>query len=231
MSDGNLTLMLEKREVLGKQVRGLRTQGIVPAVIHDHGKDSVHVMAPYQDVIRAYREAGKNQPVQLQVGKQHYMAMIKDVDFEPKKHTLRHVVFNAVKANEKVEAEVPVHIRFEGDNESTPAEKAGLIVLRGLETVEVKALPSKLPEVLTFSGEGLENPGDSVTVAELEIPEGVEIVTEPEQVLATVYEPSALQAANEEAGGAAEAEAPAEAEPTENAGDESEGSPEEKAEA
>ncbi len=202
-------LNLEKREVMGKAVKQLRDNGLVPAVIHDHGKPSVHVMVEYLAVVTAYRTAGKHHPVSLKADGQHYTALIKSVDIDPKKNRIRHVVFNAIKANEKVTAEIPVHVQFAEGNDATPAERAGLVVLRQLESVEVEALPKDLPDFLSFDGEKLVAVGDHATVADLIAPSGVTIKTDPAHPLATVFEPSALQAANDAAGGDAEEAAPA----------------------
>lgn len=196
-----ISLTLQTRNVTGKAVKHLRKDNVVPAVIHDHGKPSVIVMGSYLDIVKVVQKAGKNHPVTLNAGGQHYTALIKQADFDPKKHQLRHVVFNAVKADEEVDAEVPVEIRYSEGNESTPAERAGLVVLHQLESVEVKALPRDLPEALYVDGEKLVEAGDSLTVADLNVPKGVTIATEPTHPVVTVFEPSALQAANDAAGG------------------------------
>jgi large subunit ribosomal protein L25 len=202
-------LEVKKREVVGKAVKRLRKEGLVPAVIHDHGKESVHVEGVYLDVLKAYQKAGKHHPVNLTAGDHKYTVLIKSVDIDPRKHLLRHVVFNAVKANEKVNAEIPVRIRYSEGNESTPAERAGLVVLTQLDAVEVEALARELPDFLEFDGEKLVEVGDSLTVADIIVPGTVTVKTDPAHPLATVFEPSALQAANDAAGGDAEEEAPA----------------------
>jgi large subunit ribosomal protein L25 len=202
----SVTLALDTRKVTGKAVKHLRKQGLVPAVIHDHGKASVVVQAPYQSVLKAYHAAGRHHPVEISAGGKKYTALIKSVTTDPKYNAITHVVFNAVKADEKVEAEIPVRPRYNEDNDATPAERASLIVLANLETVQVKALPKDLPDALEYDAEKLVEVGDHVTVADLIVPAGVEIETAPEHAVATVYEPSALQAANDAAGGDAEAE-------------------------
>ncbi len=199
-------LEVKKRDVTGKAVKQLRKEGLVPAVIHDHGKESLHVQGNYLEILKAYQKAGKHHPVSLKAGDNKYTVLIRDVDVDPRKHQLRHVVFNAVKANEKVDAEIPVRIRFDEGNESTPAERAGLIVLHQLEAVEVSALPRDLPDALEFDGEKLVEVGNSATVADLIVPSAVTVKTDPTHPLATVFEPSALQAANDAAGGTAEEE-------------------------
>jgi large subunit ribosomal protein L25 len=197
----SIVLNLEPRDVTGKAVRRLREQGLIPAVIHDHGKDSVVVMASYVEVLKAYKQAGKHHPINLKTGSKNYTALIKTIEFDPKKHLLRHVVFGAVKAGEKVTAEIPVHIVFDEGNDASPAERAGLVVLTQLDVVEVEALPNDLPDVLTVSGEALVEVGDQLTVADLKVPANVTIKTEPHHSIATAFEPSALQAANDDAGG------------------------------
>lgn len=220
MSQNKISIDVEKREIVGKGLNRLRGEGKVPAVIHDHGKDSIIVMGEQIGLQKIFREAGKHHPVEVKVGSKSYMTLIKDVSLHPKKQHITHMVFNAVRANEKVDAEVPVHIQYAEGNDATPAERAGLIVLRNIEVVEVEALPKDLPDSLSFDGEKLVEVGDQVTVAELIVPKTVTVKTDAEQVLATVFEPSALQAANEAAGGDADDAAPAEeAVQTETEGD------------
>lgn len=212
MAQDAINLTLEPREVTGKAVKHLRREGTVPAVIHDHGKDSVVVQGDYITVFKVWQKAGKHHPVNLKTGDKTYTALIKTADFDPKKHQLRHVVFNAVRANEKVEAEVPIRPLYSEGNEASPAERGGLIVLSHLDAVTVKAVPAKLPDVLEYDAEKLVEVGDNVTVADLDVPADVEVITEAEHSIATVYEPSALQAANEAAAGEAEEGEGAEAE-------------------
>lgn len=205
MSEDTISLQVESRSVTGKAVKKLRRDGMVPAVIHDHGKDSVVVQADYNTLAKVYKQAGRHHPVELTAGSKKYLTIIKSATFEPRKNQLNHVVFNAITANQKVEAEIPIKPRYDEENESSPAERQGLIVLTNLDEVSVEAVPSKLPDSLYYNAEKLVEIGDRATVADLDVPEGVEVQAEPEQTIATVYEPSALAAANDEAGGDEEA--------------------------
>lgn len=206
MSQDSIQLTVQTREIIGKQVRGLRRSDIVPAVIHNHGKESVPVQADYNTIAKTYAQAGRRHPIELTADGKKYLAIIKTATFEPKKNRLSHVVFNAVNANQKVEAAIPVRPKYAEDNESSPAERASLIVLTNLDEVSVEAIPNKLPDALYYDAEKLIAVGDHASVADLVVPEGVEVKTEAEQTIATVYEPSAVAAANDEAGGDAEAE-------------------------
>jgi large subunit ribosomal protein L25 len=195
----DISLKLEERSVLGKQVRQLRRDGFIPAVIHDHGKPSIHVMGKFPDVYKVYRQAGRHHTIKLTVGSKTYTALIKTTAFEPRKHVLSHVVFGAVEANETVTAEIPIRL-----TDDIPAERASLLVIRHLESVEVEALPKDLPDEIIVDASPLVEVGDKISVSDIVAPSGVVIMTEPEHAIATVYEPSAVQAANDALAGEAE---------------------------
>ena len=202
-----IILKIEAREVHGKKVAKLRKQGLVPGIVYGADMEPTSVQAAEGEVAKVVKAAGRHTPVQL-MGKKRRIAMIKDVDRDPVKHTIRHVSFHAVRADEPVLAEVP--IRLVGEGESV-AERGGLVILQALEKIEVKALPLELPEALEVSILDLAEAGDRVTVADIKVPADVEIVDNEEErqtvmdlVVASVYEPSALQAANDAAGGDAE---------------------------
>ena len=226
-----ITLTIQERELHGKKLAGLRKQGLVPGGVYGADMEAMSVQAVEGELVKVVKAAGRHTPVQL-AGKKRRIAMIKDVDRDPVKHTIRHISFHAVRADEPVTAEVP--IRLVGEGESV-AEKNGLVILQALEQIEVKALPMELPEALEVSIVELAEAGDRVTVGDITVPVGVEIVdnddgraddddeeerqTVMDLVIANVYEPSALQAANDAAGGDAE-EADADAVASENGSEE-----------
>lgn len=186
MSTDIIRVNLEERAVVGKGLTKLRGEGQVPAVIHNHGKESLHVMGGMMELSKVFAQAGKHHPVELKIGGKQQLALIKDADFEPTKHRLRHVVFQSIKQNEATEAEIPV-VFAEGVD--VPAEKKSLLVLKQLDYVEVKALPRDLPDQLIVDPSSLADVGDNLTVADIKVPEGVTILTEPEQQIAVVEMP------------------------------------------
>lgn len=235
-----ITLNIQAREVHGKKLGQIRKQGFVPGVVYGADMEAMSVQVVEGEVAKVVKAAGRHTPVQL-AGKKRQIAMIKDVDRDPVKGTIRHVSFHAVRADEPVVAEVPIHLVGEGES---VAEKNGLVILQALEKLEVKALPMELPEALEVSIVELAEAGDRVTVADIKVPEGVEVVdnddgraddddeerqTVMDLVVASVYEPSALQAANDAAGGDAE-EAGADAVESEKGGEEAVEGAEKKAE-
>jgi len=203
MSHDYVILQTSKREALGKAVKALRAEGFVPGVIYDHGV-TTHISVSNLPFVKAYRTVGHSQPLELEIEGKKHLAMIREIDNDPVKNKVRHVIFQAINKNEKVEAEVTIEMRGAGE---TPAERAGLIILMALEKVVIKALPNNLPERLEIDGMKLVEQGDRATLAEVELPEGVEFADlelDMELVVANVYEPSAIAAANDAAGGDAE---------------------------
>ena len=212
-----LSLTLEERELHGKKVRKLRKDGLVPGVIYGPATEPISVQVAANVMEKLYRQAGTYTPVHLTVGAKKKIAMIKDVDHDPVKGLIRHVSFHAVKASDPVIAEVPIHLDGEGESE---AERNGLIVLQTLEKIQVKALPMDLPDALHADIRALVEPGEKLLLGDIPLPEKVEYVEHEsghgdedeeqhhvtELVVASVWEPSALQAANESAAGEAEDE-------------------------
>lgn len=205
MSTIDNVVELKERKTIRKGLGRLRAEGVVPGVIHDHGAQSVHIEAPESQLSKIYKEAGKHHPLQIKVCDKEYLALIKDVHINPVKRRMQHVVFMAIKAGEKVEAEVP--IRIDGD---IPAEKVGLMVLRQLDAVEVEALPKDLPDELVVEGSKLVELHDKLAVEDLQVPEGVTVLTEADHAIATVVETPAQ--VSEEAEEAEESEEAAEGE-------------------
>lgn len=213
-----ITLKLDTRDVHGKKVRQLRRDGIVPAVVYGPGMEPISVQVEQNVMAKIYAAAGKHTPIHMTLEGKKRIAMIKDVESDHVKRRINHVSFHAVRQNQPITAEVPIRLTGEGESE---AEKAGLIVLQTLDEIEVKALPMNLPEALEVSILELKEAGERLLVSDITVPEGVEIVDNDDgrgddddeeshsvmdQVVASVWEPSALQAANESAAGDAEDE-------------------------
>ncbi len=202
MSNDKISLKLDPREVKGKKVAKLRKEGQIPGVVYGPGFESISVQAPRVKLEKIVHQAGSHHPVHLTIDGKRKIAMIKNIAMNPAKNTLSHVSFHAVNQNEKVDAEIPIKLVGQGES---AAEKAGLVVLQTLENLKVRALPMDLPDSLEADISGLVEPNEHISVNDIKIPEGVEIDDESKEVVvASVWEPSALQAANESTGGDAE---------------------------
>lgn len=209
MSD-SITLTLKSREVSGKKVAKLRTEGQTPGVIYGHSVKPVSVQAPEVALAKVVASAGKHHLVGLDLDGKKHQGLIKSIDIDPVKNKVRHVAFHIVRQNEKIETSIPVKLIGEGESE---AEKAGLVVLQNIDSLAIRSLPKNLPDSLEVDITALAEPGQTVTVADIKIAEGVELIEEDTSIMiASVYEPAALAAANDAAGGDAEDESTVEAE-------------------
>lgn len=183
MSKQEVTLELKPRTTIRKGLNALKEEGIIPAVIHQPGSDSISVSGTKIDILKAYKEAGRRHPITIELNDKKMLTIVKSVDIDPKNQQIRHVVFGVIKQNEKVETEVSIDLT--GD---APAAMAGLNVNQVLDNVHIEAFPKDLPDNLEVSIESLNNVGDKVTIFDIKAPNGVTILSEPEQLVAIVEE-------------------------------------------
>jgi large subunit ribosomal protein L25 len=202
----NISLTLDVRTVAGKKVATLRKNGIVPSVVYGGTSEPLSTQSAIVETTKVAHTAGRHSPVDLVINGKKMLAIIKSIDMDPVKHTLRHVAFHTINKNDKIVTQVPIILVGLGES---AAERAGLIVLQAIEDIEIRALPADLPESIEISIIDLASDEDKLTVGDIVLPSGVEFADheqDMELVIANVYEPSALQAANEATGGDAEAD-------------------------
>lgn len=202
----NISLKLDLRTLAGKKVSSLRRDGIVPSVVYGGGSEPVSTQSAIVETTKVVHVAGKHSPVDITIEGKKLLAIIKSIDMDPVKRTLRHIAFHTINKNEKIVTEVPIILIGLGES---AAERAGLIVLQAIESIEVRALPADLPKSIEMTIIDLATDEDKLTVGDIKLPTGVEFADheqDMELVIANVYEPSALQAANEASGGDAEPE-------------------------
>lgn len=226
----DISLKLVKRNKQGKQVADLRKEGLVPSVVYGGHMEAVATQSDDVETAKVVRAAGKHTPVHLTIDDKKQLAIIKEIAVDPVKHRILHVAFHAIKQNEVITTEVPIVLVGIGESD---AEKAGLIVLQAIERVEIKAKPANLPEALEISIAHLATDEDKITLADITLPEGVEyadVDQDLDLVVANVYEPAALEAANEAAAGDATDETTPEDATGEEAADEAATPNEDKAE-
>ncbi len=186
MSGNAILLQAEERTITGKKVGSLRRAGQVPAVVYEKGSESDMVSIDYIPLIKVWNKAGKHHTIALKYGKKERLTVIKDVTFDPVKGLLSHVAFHAVKQNENIEAEVPVHL--EG---LAPATVAGLIVRANLDHVMVKGFPGNIPDSITVDVTGLVTPDDDIRAGQLVLSKDVTLAIDPDMVVVSVVIPRA----------------------------------------
>jgi len=204
MSD--ISLKLDTRTAEGKKLAKLRQSGITPSVVYGGQDEPMSTQSGLIETLKVVRAAGKHTPVNIIIDGKKRLAIIKDIDMDPVRQELRHVAFHTINQNDVITTEVPIELIGQGESE---AERIGLVILQVMDSIEVKAKPANLPESIELSIAGLATEDDKLMVSDIKLPKGVEFADvdqDMELVIANVYEPGALQAANEAAGGEAEPE-------------------------
>jgi large subunit ribosomal protein L25 len=199
-------LQLAKREMTGKKLKKMRAEGQIPSVVYGGGNDPILTASPYNITEKVLLRAGYHSPVDLDIAGKHQMVLVKSVDIDPVKRTIRNVSFQAISADDIVEATTPITIV---NFETSEANKLKLAFLQVIEEVDVKAKPADLPSEIQLDAGNLATDDDVLTIADLKLPKGVELADkelDPETTIVTVYDP-AIEAAQREAEAAAAAEA------------------------
>jgi len=180
----NPQLTAEKRKVLGKQVKKLRREGILPANIYGKELSSVAVQVKYSDFEPVFKEVGETGLVDIVLDGEKRPVLIKNLQMNYRTYTPLHVDFYQVNLKEKVKSMVPVVIVGEP---KAVSEKLG-VLLTPLSELEVEALPAELPDNIEVDVAKLANLDEQITVGDLKAPNGVTILTEAEQVVARIGE-------------------------------------------
>lgn len=216
----DLTLTVQRREMLGKRVRRLRREGKIPANIFGRGRDSRAVEVEALALKHMLAKHGGSRIIQLQLDGTSEAALIRHVQHDPRSGAIQHVDFLHVDMREKIRAKVPVHLT----GEAPAVKQHGGVLLHVSDAIEVECLPSNLPERLELDVSGMENLDDTLFVRDIPIPAGVTLLAEADEAVAKVT--ASRTAAVAEAAAPAAAEQPAEGAETEvaseSAGEEAE---------
>ena len=184
-------LSLEKRELTGKKLKELRAKGLIPSVVYG-GKEPVLVSSEYVATEKVLEVAGYHSPIELDIAGKKQLAIVKDIQIDPVSRKIINIEFQAVSANEVVEATTPiVIINFEASEASKIYHFA---MTHAIEEIDIKAKPADLPSELTVDASGMKELDDKITIADLTLPKGVELADkelDPEQVIASLYDPAA----------------------------------------
>ena len=197
-----IELQVSSRKLLGKRVRHLRKQGVLPANIFGHGVDSRSVQVESVAFRTAFGKAGTNTLVALKVdGETPVMALIRGVQRNPVNSQLLHADFYEVSMTEKIRLSVP--LAFTG--EAPGVVTMGGILLRNLECVEIECLPGDLVHSIPVDVSVLTEIGSALYVKDLTVGAAVTILADPEELVVKIVPP-----AKEEVVEAVEEAAPAE---------------------
>ncbi|MFH1711920.1 MAG: 50S ribosomal protein L25 [Patescibacteria group bacterium] len=180
-----LSITAQTRESFGRKTNKLREEGNVPAVVYGFEIEPINVTVARNDFDKLYEAAGESTVIDLEVDGNKHSVLIQDIQRNPLTDFVSHIDFRRINMDEKIEAEI--ELVLEG---VPPAVKElGGTLVQVLEEVEVMALPAALVRSITVNVEGLKTFDDMVRVSDLQIPDGIEVLSEPDETVALVQPP------------------------------------------
>lgn len=185
-----VNLKAKQREKRGKSaVKKLRAQGEVPAIIYGEGLASTPLQVAEPDLKAALRtEAGVHALINLEIegsgGSRTETVIAKEIQRHPTRDNYLHADFYKVAMDKKIETAVPIVLTGE-----SPGAKMGGVLQRGLWELKIECLPTDIPEHLEVDVSPLEI-GDTIKVSDLAIPEGVELLISPDEIVVHILPPT-----------------------------------------
>ena len=158
-----IILQVEPRDVIGRQVKSLRRQGLIPAVVYGHGFKPLSIQVPVKELERVYAEAGESTVVYLNVAGQDHPTIIHDIVRDPLSDKFLHADFYKVRLDQKIHAKI--QLNFIGES---PAVKVlGGILLKNISEIEVEGFPQDLPHQIDVDISSLAEPKSHIQVKDL----------------------------------------------------------------
>ena len=198
-------LKANKRNVVGKQVKALRREGKLPAVIYGRHTDPINIEFDATVAGRRLARATSSSLITIDLDGEEIPTLVREKQRDFIKNSLLHVDFLTVSMTEKLRAYVT--LRFKGM--SLAVKDFNAILVHNIEQLQVECLPGDLPEYVEVDVSVLKNPGDGIRVGDLSVSENVTVLDDADMMVA-VASASKIEEALAEIEELVEAEAVAE---------------------
>jgi large subunit ribosomal protein L25 len=175
-----VVLNATKRDVVGKQVKALRREGKLPAVIYGRHTEPFNINLDAHSASMALAKLSSSSLVTINVDGTEYPALVREKQRDYIKNRLLHVDFLAVSMTEKLRTSVSVH--FVGV--SLAVKDFNAVLVKNLEQLEVECLPTDLPERIDVDISAMERPGEGIRVREVKVPDTVRLLNDPDTMVA-----------------------------------------------
>jgi len=178
-------LSAQVRTTLGRKVKKLRADGLIPAHVFGHKITTSHVQVKSNEFSKVFDKVGETGIIDLTVDGKKKPVLVKNVQIHPISGEPLHVDFYQVNLSEKVKVNVPLEII----GEAPAVEKKVGLLLTPVPEIEVEALPADLPESIAVDITKLENIGDEIRVKDLKIDRSkIEVLIDEELVVTSIGE-------------------------------------------
>lgn len=157
----------------------------IPAVIYGKGVESQSLKVKRSDFEKVFKVAGESNLINLDRGDGTVKVIVKDLQRDVLKDFVTHIDFYQVNMKEKIKAEIPLH--FVG--EAKAVKELGGTLIKDIDSVEVECLPSDLVDHIDVDISVLATYEDAIRMEDLKLPQGIELVSETNEIVAAVREP------------------------------------------
>lgn len=189
-----IVIQANRRDVVGKRVKGLRREGKLPAILYGKHVETMPIEIDHREASRILHGLSPSALIQIQLDGDEHLALVREKQRDVILGTLMHVDFQAVSLTERVRSEVSIDLI----GESPAVKNLGGILVTNVEQLDVEALPRDLPERIEVDVSNLLEIGDAIYVRDLSLPGDVTVHAEPDDVIVVVTIPAAEPEAEEE---------------------------------
>jgi large subunit ribosomal protein L25 len=180
----DILLTAEPRQVIGKQVKAMRRAGAIPAILYGSRVDKPLALKIEEKVLKqVVAQAGRNRLIKLTVGSSApRLVLAREIQREPISGKIVHVDLLEVSMTEKITTDVPLVMAG-----TSPAVTRGEgLLIHGINTVQVRVLPTNLISSIEVDVTGLENLNQSLFFKDLKVGDKVEILTPGDEMVAKI---------------------------------------------
>ncbi len=187
MSQQTLELEASTRKETGKQIHKVRDLGLIPAVVYGSSKENTLISVEKVPFEKVYKKAGESSLIDLAIkGGEKIKTLIQDVQYDSLTSRILHVDFFRVNMAEKLTT--AISLQFEGEAPAVKELKG--ILVKSLDELEVRCLPSDLVSHFTIDISSLKTFDDAIKVKDIALPKGMEVLHHDlEDVIALVTPP------------------------------------------
>ena len=186
-----LQLRAKKRDVLGRKTKRLRAENLLPAILYGPKIKNIPLVLDYKSFEKVWSKAGESSLINLEIEgeKKKYLVLIHDIQQDPLTDKIIHIDLYQPDLEKKVTAWVPLVIV----GEAPAVKNLGGTLVRNLDEVEVRALPRDLPHEIKVDVSNLKEIHDEILIEDLQVPNNVEILKNPKEVVVTVAPPERVE--------------------------------------
>jgi large subunit ribosomal protein L25 len=187
-------LKATRREVVGKQVKALRRQGWLPAIIYGSGIEPLPISLNYLEANRILPGVSSSRLIVVDVDGEKHTSLVRERQRHPVTGEMIHLDFQEVSMTEKLRTMVSLELI----GEAPAIDSYGGVLVPGQERIEIECLPGDLPNLIEVDISGLQEIGDALYVRDLVIPKNVEVLTDKDELVIVITAPEAEPIEEEE---------------------------------